>query len=115
MKLKWTEQALEGFRNIRNQYYTQSETAQYKNACSKVFKQRLSSLVQGFQYNKMSGKVVIKLSLINLLSITPSRKNGTSVILGISGIQVNTTLNYIESMKGVMEMKNLKFQKVIEK
>ncbi len=30
MKLKWTEQALEGFRNIRSQYYTQSETAQYK-------------------------------------------------------------------------------------
>src|SRR5690625_615961 len=30
MKLKWTEQALEGFRNIRSQHYTQLETAQYK-------------------------------------------------------------------------------------
>src|SRR5690625_5932945 len=30
MKLKWTEQALEGFHNIQSQYYTQSENAQYK-------------------------------------------------------------------------------------
>ena len=30
MRLEWTEQALEGFRNIRSQHYTQFETAQYK-------------------------------------------------------------------------------------
>jgi len=30
MRLEWTKQALEGFRNIRSQHYTQFETAQYK-------------------------------------------------------------------------------------
>jgi len=69
MRLEWTEQALECFRNIRSQHYTQFETAQYKNACSEVF-----------QYKKRVEKVVIKSSLINLLSITHSWKSGISVI-----------------------------------
>ena len=30
MKLEWTEQALEAFRNLRSQHYTQFETAEYK-------------------------------------------------------------------------------------
>lgn len=30
MKLEWTEQALEAFRNIRSQHYTQLETTAYK-------------------------------------------------------------------------------------
>ena len=30
MKFEWTEQALEGFRNIRSHYYTPYETAEYK-------------------------------------------------------------------------------------
>lgn len=30
MRLEWTEQALEGFRNINSQHYTQFETVQYK-------------------------------------------------------------------------------------
>ena len=30
MKLEWTEQALEAFRNLRSQHYTQFETVEYK-------------------------------------------------------------------------------------
>lgn len=30
MRLEWTEQALEGFRNIRSNYFTSAETKEYK-------------------------------------------------------------------------------------
>lgn len=44
MKLEWTEQALEGFRNIRSQHYTQFETAQYKIRLLKNIQEKVSLL-----------------------------------------------------------------------
>ncbi|GAA0611027.1 hypothetical protein GCM10009001_30330 [Virgibacillus siamensis] len=49
MKLEWAEQALEGFRNIRSQHYTQLRLQNIKNACSKIFKKKSLFLVQVFQ------------------------------------------------------------------
>jgi hypothetical protein len=31
MKFEWTEQALEGFHNIRSRHFTSFETREYKN------------------------------------------------------------------------------------
>ncbi|MYL57205.1 hypothetical protein GLW20_06770 [Virgibacillus halodenitrificans] len=44
MELKWTEQALEGFRNTRSQHYTQFETAEYKKRLLKNIQEKVSLL-----------------------------------------------------------------------
>lgn len=44
MKLKWTNQALEGFLNIRSQYYTPFETAEYKKRLLKTIQEKVSLL-----------------------------------------------------------------------
>ncbi|WP_438313010.1 type II toxin-antitoxin system RelE/ParE family toxin [Sporosarcina sp. FA9] len=41
MKLEWTEQALEGFRNIRSDYYTSSETKEYKKHLLKNIQEKV--------------------------------------------------------------------------
>jgi len=80
MRLEWTEQALEGFRNMRSQHYTQFETAQYEKCLLESIQEKVILLGTSIPEKKRNGKVVKKSSLINLLSITHSRKNGTSVI-----------------------------------
>jgi len=44
MKLEWTEQALEGFRNIRSRHYTQFETVEYKKRLLKNIEEKVSLL-----------------------------------------------------------------------
>lgn len=41
MRLEWTEQALEGFRNIRSDYYTSSETKEYKKRLLKNIQEKV--------------------------------------------------------------------------
>ena len=44
MKLEWTEQALEGFRNIRGRYYSTFETAEYKKRLLQSIQEKISLL-----------------------------------------------------------------------
>jgi hypothetical protein len=44
MKLEWTEQALEGFRNIRSRHFTSFETKEYKKRLLKNIKGKISLL-----------------------------------------------------------------------
>ncbi|MUV38841.1 hypothetical protein JNUCC1_02712 [Lentibacillus sp. JNUCC-1] len=45
MRLEWTDQALEAFRNIRSQHYTQTETAEYKKRLPEIFRKKSLYLV----------------------------------------------------------------------
>lgn len=63
MKLEWAEQALEGFRNIRSQHYTQFETAEYKKRLLNNIQEKVSLLgtsipVKGDEW-KGSYKIII--------------------------------------------------------
>lgn len=44
MRLMWTKQALEGFRNIRSRYYSPSETAEYKKRLLQSIERKISLL-----------------------------------------------------------------------
>src|SRR5699024_9482020 len=94
MKLEWTEQALEAFRNLRSQHYTQFETAEYKKRLLDNIQEKVILLGTSIPVKKRNGKAAIKSLLINLLFITRSRKSETSIIKNISGIQVSTNIIY---------------------
>lgn len=44
MKIKWTKQALEGFNTIQSQYFTASETKEYKKNIVKRIQAKISLL-----------------------------------------------------------------------
>jgi hypothetical protein len=44
MKIKWTQQALEGFNNIQSQYFTTIETKEYKKDLVKRIHEKISIL-----------------------------------------------------------------------
>ncbi|GGE36013.1 hypothetical protein GCM10011391_13520 [Pullulanibacillus camelliae] len=44
MRLEWTDQALEGFRNIYSHHFTLSETKEYKKRLLKNIKEKVSLL-----------------------------------------------------------------------
>lgn len=42
MRIEWTEQALEGFRNIRSRHYTSFETAEYRKRLLQNIQRKIS-------------------------------------------------------------------------
>lgn len=74
MRLEWTEQALEGFRNIRSHHYTPSETAEYKKRLLKNIQGKISLIGISIPAEKEAWKGSYKSSLINLLFIIRFQK-----------------------------------------
>jgi len=52
MQIKWTNAALEGFRNIQSQHFTSFETKEYKKSLVKRIEQKIALLGSTFPTDK---------------------------------------------------------------
>ncbi|GGM18990.1 hypothetical protein GCM10011351_00950 [Paraliobacillus quinghaiensis] len=61
MKIKWANQALEGFQNIKSQHFTMQETKEYKKSLVKNIEEKVSLLGTSIPVNEREWKGSYKL------------------------------------------------------